>query len=319
MEETAVKAIFFVDTVYLMRLKQQAAEIPVCADDFKKVSGQLQTLIRKGHYVFPHIHPHWLDAVYLEDTNQWQLNNIFKYRFSNISRDEQRLVFKGSYDVLQEIISEVSPDYIIDTHRAGGWSVQPFSNFCTYFEEFGFKYDFSVLDKYYMFTGAQFFDYSAIPDKNIYRFDSDVTIEVPDGKYIEFVNSTIRVRPLIKIFDHLLLKLIYKVSNDITYGSGRGQSARRINTAQPVSDQGFDMTNVKNQYIAVEQMSFLKLSSYLNYMKNHNYMHFVSHPKMVTEHNLRTFLKFLKKITKLYSIESDFKKMFFCYFSVLVC
>lgn len=309
MDETSVKAVFFVDSVYLMRLKKQGETHTACTIDFKKIELQLQELIRKGHYVYPHIHPHWLDAVYLPDKNEWQLDNIVKYRFCNITKAEQRQVFEGSLNILKEIIHVVDPGYVIDAHRAGGWSVQPFTNFYPLYNEFKFKYDFSVINRFYMFTRAQYFDYSAIPEKDIYFFEDDVAVEKPDGKFIEFVNSTLRVKPYMKFFDRLLLKLLFKMGNDYSFGRGSGQVASRINTAQPVSADGFDMTNYEYQYIAAEQMSFIKKSTYLNFIKTHDYMHFVSHPKMVTRHNLTVFRKFLLEICSLYKIETDFKKM----------
>jgi len=309
MEEAGVRSIFFVDSVYLMRLQDQAKTVKACEIDFNKISSQLQELVRKGHYVYPHIHPHWLDAIYLQDKNEWQLGNNEKYRFSNISAGERSKVFRGSYEVLKEIISAVDPGYEINAHRAGGWSVQPFANFRPFYEEFNFKFDFSVLEKFYMFTFAQYFDYSAIPDKHIYNFDDDVTVEDPRGRFIEFVNSTIRITPSIRFFDRLLIKLLYKVANDYSYGRGTGQAASRINDTKPVSDRGFDMTNNEFQYIAVEQLSFIKIKAYKAYLKNHDYMHMVSHPKMVTRHNLNTFRKFLRHIAKDYSLETDFKKM----------
>jgi hypothetical protein len=309
MDEFGVKSAFFIDTVYLMRLKQQAETVKACADDLIKIKLQLQEIVRKGHYIYPHIHPHWLDAVYLRATNEWNLDNIEKYRFTNVSKEEQRVIFKASYDILKDIVNEINPSYQIDAHRAGGWSVQPFTNFKPLYEEYNFKYDFSVIDRYYMFTEAQFFDYSAIPRKKIYRFEDDVTVESDKGKFIEFVNSTLRVRPHIKFFDRLMLKILYKVGRDYSYGKGSGQAASRIATAKPVSDEGFDMTNNNFQYIAAEQLSFIKKTTYLSYIKNHDYMHFVSHPKMVTSHNLTSFRKFLKNVVKNYTVETDFKKM----------
>src|SRR4051812_11803887 len=62
MEEAKVKSIFFVDSVYLMRLKKQAETVEECQVDYEKITKQIRELIKKGHYVFPHIHPHWLDA-----------------------------------------------------------------------------------------------------------------------------------------------------------------------------------------------------------------------------------------------------------------
>jgi hypothetical protein len=310
MEEAGMKSIFFVDSVYLMRLKEQALTVKNCENDYNKIASQLRELIRKGHYVYPHIHPHWLDAVYHAGKNEWQLSRNEKYRFSSLTPAEQRNVFKGSYEVLKEILIAEDPGYEINAHRAGGWSVQPFTNFKPFYEEYKFKYDFSVLSRFYMFTMAQYFDYSCIPDKNIYRFDEDVTREMEHGKFIEFVNSTIIIKPALRFFDRLLIKVLYKVAKDYSYGKGTGQAATRVYDSKPVSDKGYDMTDNSHQYIAIEQLSVIKMKAYLSFFKANDYMHFVSHPKMVTDHNLNTFSRFLKKVQRDYRPETDFKKMF---------
>ena len=90
---------------------------------------QIQKIIAEGHYVFPHIHPHWLDAVPHQQKGQWSLTDYSKYRFHNISKQQQEELFDKSVKLLYEIILPVSPTYKINAYRAGGWSIQPFSDF----------------------------------------------------------------------------------------------------------------------------------------------------------------------------------------------
>ena len=42
-----------------------------------------------GHYVFNHIHPHWVDAVYDEQKNEWTLLNDSKYAFESLTEQER--------------------------------------------------------------------------------------------------------------------------------------------------------------------------------------------------------------------------------------
>src|SRR5262245_49236870 len=76
-------AIFFLDTVWFRRIQAEAS----CDEDVSKVREQLVQIIRDGHYVFPHIHPHWIDARFDKSTGQWMLGDISKYRFSNVDRE----------------------------------------------------------------------------------------------------------------------------------------------------------------------------------------------------------------------------------------
>jgi hypothetical protein len=109
MAKHKIRSVFFVDTTYLLRLKKQAENSTQCAADFKTVATQLTDLVKQGHFVYPHVHPHWLDAIYDEKTNQWQLNDTAKYRFHNISDSEKAMVFNGSVKILEEILLPFLP------------------------------------------------------------------------------------------------------------------------------------------------------------------------------------------------------------------
>jgi hypothetical protein len=62
--------------------------------------------------------------------------------------------------------------------------------------------------------------------------------------------------------------------------------------------------------ISVDYLNYIKVQEYKNYLKSNNYIHFISHPKMLSEHSLVQFSNFLSHITKKYRVETDYKKMF---------
>ena len=137
------KTIFFVDTAYLLKLME--GETNESSDDFRNIVSQLVELIRAGHYVFPHLHPHWKDAQYDEKNNQWKLENLESYRFHNLNENEKDILFEGSIHIIKELQNEAGIFYPIDAYRAGGWCLQPFNDFKPYFKKHGIKFDFSVL------------------------------------------------------------------------------------------------------------------------------------------------------------------------------
>lgn len=303
------KAIFFVDTTYLLQLKKNINLYAACKNDFEKVAGQLQNMIKAGHYVFPHLHPHWLDAEYSPETNEWRLNIISKYRFHNITEEERNYVFDESVQLLKKIIHPVNSHYTIDCYRAGGWCIQPFTDFKPYFEKHDFKYDMSVLGGFYFFSTVQYFDFSSAPKKNIYRFEDDVVIEKPDGKFTQFNISSIQINDTTRILDKIWLKYIFKIKGDHTFNRGCGQIAEKGDMQKPVSVQGHDILSSTKERIAVELLTMIKLPAYLKFLDVNDYMHFISHPKMLTQHNLKMFDKFLRKVNSKYEIETDFRKM----------
>ncbi len=309
LERFGMRAIFFVDTTYLLRLKQQSETTPKCAEDFNKISLQLCTLVEKGHYVFPHLHPHWLDAEYLKDSNQWRLNSTKKYIFRNISTNERNFVFDGSVNLLKEILHHRFPDYKINAFRAGGWSIQPFTDFIPYFEKHGFRYEFSVLGGFYQFTDAQYFDFSLAPEKPVYSFKNDICLEDTSGPYVQFNISSIAISSFTSFLNKVWLKLHMKITNDHTFHKGEGQPSRIMNDIKPASARGKNIAEPGNERVAIELLTLVKLNAYNKFIEENNYMHFISHPKMITAHNMSVFNKFLEKASKNYTIESDFHKM----------
>jgi hypothetical protein len=304
-----IHAVFFVDTTYLLRLKQQSQTSPACKKDFETVADQLRNLVKIGHYVFPHVHPHWLDAEYLPEINQWRLNNISKYRFHNISESERTHVFDGSVKILQDILLPHFPNYKVDAYRAGGWGIQPFEDFLPYFKKHQIKYEFSVLGGIYQFTDAQYFDFSNASTKTIYRFSKDVCLEDPDGEFIQYNISSIKISPFASFLNKIWIKILFKVFKDHTFLRGEGQPSRVITGNKPSSSVGSDLSNTVWERISVELLTAVKLNSYQEFLDKNRYMHFISHPKMINNHNLTVFNKFLKVAFEKYSVETDFYNM----------
>jgi hypothetical protein len=309
LEKHRIHAVFFVDTTYLLRLKEQANHSTACKEDFNKISEQLCELLEMGHFVYPHIHPHWLDAVYFEDGNYWKLDNVSHYRFHNIAEQERIHVFNGSFDLLKSIIHPKFPNYQVDAFRAGGWCIQPFIDFAPYFKANGVKYDFSVLGNFYQFTDAQYFDFSVFPQKNIYRFETDVCVEDVTGKLIEFNISSIEIPHLLSIANKLWLKLQFRLLNDHTFQLGAGQASNEILGLKPVSVNGKNLSNTAWERVSIELLTIMKLNNYLQFIESNRYMHFISHPKMITRHSLKVFDKFLITVFDKYSVETDFHMM----------
>jgi hypothetical protein len=273
------------------------------------VSLQIQDMVREGHYVFPHIHPHWLDAQYLPDKHEFVLTNVARYRFHNLDLQDRDQVFSDSMHIIEKIIRPVNPDIVINGYRAGGWSIQPFIDLKPYFDKYKIKYDFSVMGGSYQFSNAQYFDFSDAPSKPVYQFNDDIVKEDIEGPFTELTGSVIKVKSYIKLMDKVHRKLLYKFVKDHTYGKGIGQQSKILKDLQPRSLNGFPTKDKKHEYIAVEMLSVVKLQSYLEFFREEEYMHFVSHPKMLSNHNLYILDKFLEMVFHDYTIETDFIKI----------
>ncbi len=295
---TLQNAIFFVDTSYLYRLKY--IESSACRADLKLIEDQLIHIINNGHYVFPHIHPHWLDAIYIDKVNQWDLSNHSKYRFHNINEKEREVLFAESISILNKLIAKSNRKYDLNSYRAGGWSIQPFSDFKPYFIKYNMKNDFSVVKGFKNLSQAQYMDFINCPLKNIYNFDDEVNVEVSTGQFTEYTISTISRKLTNKLSSLIWEKILWRIGSR-SYGDG---------ISMVMTDQ--DHKNLKEfgsfekEFLAIELLHAFKLNAYKKFISDNHYTHFISHPKMLSEHNLSTFDRLLRYLTSNFTLQTDF-------------
>lgn len=303
------KAVFFVDATYLCRLKEQGKTNPECLEDLKEIGNQLIEMVKAGHYVQPHIHPHWLDAIYDPTTREFDLLNISRYRFHQLSNVDKKEVFTSSVQILKDIILPHFPNYKINAFRAGGWSIQPFSDIKDQFIEHGILYDLTVVNGLYQFSNAQFFDYSDAPKDHVYHFENKVVEVDPNGKFIQIGSSLIPISRNLDILDRIYKKLLNIFNLDKDYGMGEGQASYPIEGHQPRSTKGISVFSRTHEVASFENLSLMKLYIYKQHLIQTNFLHLVSHPKMLGRHNLYIFDKFLKSVYKNHKIETDYMKI----------
>jgi hypothetical protein len=105
-------------------------------------------------------------------------------------------------------------------------------------------------------------------------------------------------------FKNKIINKILWYRNDRGFGDGLSASTGSDIIAPHKTD-----ASIYSEMISVELLNRPKLPFYLKYLDQHDYMHFISHPKMLTRHNLKTLRKFLEKATSGYDLETNYKKM----------
>jgi hypothetical protein len=286
LEKYRAQAIFFVDTLYLENLKKHDVNA------FDLIVNQLQVAYSKKHVIFPHIHPHWLDAVFEEKTRTFSLKNITRYSLSSLTDEDIHRLFKESIDFLKQI----GISYDVWGYRAGGWCIQPFSLFKMAFKEQHINYDFSVLPGYQNEHPNQKFDFSNVKMHTPYFFEDDVTINGSNGNFVEFPISTISYGAPTLLADKFVRKYLWK-TNDRGYGDGTSAQTKGLRSVSP-----------DKEMISIDVLTISKLNGCKKFLKENDYMHWISHPKMFTKHGLRTFDKFLNYAESNYTIEYNLKK-----------
>lgn len=298
------KALFFVDTTYIMRLVERREEKAL--RDYRQIYEQLCHLLKKGHLILPHIHPHWLDAIYHSSTNQWELRSIEKYRFHHIDEQTRDELFAFSMSFIQGLQEKTGITYAIDGYRAGGWCLQPFSDFSSLFKKYGIGYDFSVLKNFKNTSPEIYYNYTKMPRKAIYRFSESIEQEDHQGPFKEFSISYIEIsnRLVHRLFSKWLA--ILGITN-----LGDGVSVKK--TEEQVIKESEDRLDPKAtghlEMVSIELLKTTKLAAYKKLIHYNTFTHFISHPKMLSSHNLNSFARLLTHLQKRYKVQTDYKLM----------
>ncbi|HQN15269.1 MAG TPA: hypothetical protein PLB59_01425 [Bacteroidales bacterium] len=299
------KAVFFIDTSYLYRLEEIGKTNPLATQDFNKIKEQLVLMVKEGHYLFHHIHPHWLDAQYHEDINQWSLSNTNRFAIPCLNDNEKGVLFSYSDKFLSEIIIMAGSSNKPNGYRAGGLFIEPFSCFKPYFESFNIIHDFSVSPKEKI-DGDKFgYDFTKCPTDRFYSFNDDITAEDSNGKFIEFPISSIKIMGVTKICNSLYYRLYLKKGRDCQLGDGLSV-AKVVGISMPLKP-------IKNYFIAelglsIEMLNIVLLPLYKRTIKQRQYIHFLSHPKLQTVESLRMMNKLLRFCNKNFECEYDFAR-----------
>lgn len=281
--------VFFVDTIGIQKMGQ----IKSLGDDVKAIHDQLKALYKDGHYIFPHLHPHWLDAQFISNINQFDLSNLSKYSIASLKNDQIAELFAHSIQFLKSIgIQHTNFGY-----RAGGWCIQPFSKFQSAFSNNSIYYDFSVMPGYINNDSSQGFDFSTITRNEPYRFSEEPETEYSKGSFVEFPISTTKLERMEVFTDKLWRKYLWKLG-DKGYGDGLSAKTSVLKSVKP-----------NHEMLSIELLTYPKVSNYKNFLKKHTYMHWISHPKMFTKHGLNLFSNFLVFANSNYKVEYNFINM----------
>jgi peptidoglycan/xylan/chitin deacetylase (PgdA/CDA1 family) len=294
------KAIFFVDMLYVCRLKGATITSAAAKGDFEKIESQLVRAAEEGHYIFNHLHPHWLDAQYNEARNEWTLTDDSKYCFESLTETDRARVFEMTMGLLNEILGKASKKHAPEGYRAGGLYIQPFSSFKKYFDQYGIRSDFSVLRNATgkLEHGNFGFDFSTVT-KNVYRFANDITQNDPNGSYTEYAMKFVDIPFVYRIMNSLHYRLFAKSESYKRYGDG-------VSTSNKIS-MSQKKALASTETFAVEMLNAVKMPLYLKEAQQNGYLHLLSHPKLVSDYNLQVFDKLLSKLGK-NNVEFDFKK-----------
>lgn len=221
MDSAGFKGNFFIDWQMIKYLKEANTERTT--SDYNKIVNQLKDMVRRGHRIELHIHPHWVDAKYNGD-GTWDFSEFNHYSLNSFTEEEVTDMFIEGTNLLESIAREVFPDYKIIAFRAGGWAIQPFSKLKKGFLKAGIKIDSSVAKGSYGENKYSYYDFRKLEVNTDYqyRFSSDITKEDLKGVFIEVPISSYHRLFINKVSDKLF-RIFFKSSKIISDGTHERQ------------------------------------------------------------------------------------------------
>ncbi len=225
LREYGCKMTIFWDIMHFYRLKELESEVKDLRFDREIIEKQIRWLIREGHDVQLQIYPHWLDAIY--KNNRW----YFSYnRFSlarlwdNPDADDVQTVMgciTKAKNLMEEICRKEDPTYRVRAFRAGGYRVEPFERIAEALYANNILVDSSAAYGMKSRTPISPFDFTRLPRYLHYRFDNNLLIHNPEGRFWEFTKETIKVPFYMRFFFYFLRSFFYK-------GKGRFGDGKRL-------------------------------------------------------------------------------------------
>lgn len=207
MDKNGLQGNFFVDYLmfkYLESIQEQRAQA-----DLRLLKDQIRDMVRRGHRIELHLHPHWIDAKYNGD-GTWNYADFTHYSLSSLDEDTIVRMFKEGSEYLNNLAREVVPEYCICAFRAGGWAIQPFSKIKKGFMAAGIRIDSSVAVGMYDRNQYSYYDFTNAPHREKWCFEDDIC-RSQSGSFMEIPITTVRRTFINKLTDFLMRKVTRKL------------------------------------------------------------------------------------------------------------
>ena len=289
LDKHGIKAVFFIDILFLNRLKTENL-----TEEFQLIKNNIQDLIRNNHQIELHLHPHWMDAKYNFSNCTWDLSNYTNYRLHALDQKQLKNVFNLGYELLLKIGKEVDDQFSLTAFRAGGLCIQPFSKIKPLLLNHNIRIDSSVAPTFSSDSKTHFYNFINAPFLDRYSFSDDPCSPNSLGKFVEF--------PILhykKSFIHKVFSKIKKGPNSINqiYGDGKAASPEFKKSKSILTKFKSDkyLFSLDGDYD--EALLLKKIKS----TKNQN-ITILSHPKLMSKQSLKT-------IEMLVNAGYKFKKM----------
>ena len=280
LDKCNIKASFFVDSGYIIKLDEYRKKYDILEDDYQKLISQIKGLSDSGHDIQLHIHPHWEDSYY--EGGRWVIDTA-RYRIYDFSKDDVVDLVSRYKNVLTSLTSKEPFAY-----RAGGWCIQPFKHIMDALRLNKVWLDSTLFQNGKNDSVTHFFDFKGMPDKTLWRFEDNPLIENPNGYFTEVPISSYRVSPL--FFWKLAFYKKFGADKYKPFGDGSAAGGSRLDKLRMLTKYTNSVVSVdgyKASYLDQAYKQFLKKTDHKNFV-------IIGHPKAMSEYSLEKLGQFIQ-------------------------
>lgn len=284
-DRQGIKATFFVDAAYLLRLRELQSEYPVLQQDLAKVLDQIRDIVRRGHSIGLHIHSQWYYSTF--DGDKWTID-FEHYKLSDMPLREADEKFQSSLDLLNSIANTE-----IKSFRGGGFSIQDYSSFPAIMIKNGIVNDTTATYKGKLKTKLHNYDYSTLKSSDHYHFNEDITVPEENGVMTEYPIATVKENYLVYCYKRFRYS---KVADNLNWGNGGDlpQKARIGFIKNIIRKLSWNL----RVGASIDYQSYFHLRHVYKSLKNkgRNDMVVLGHPKNLSPASLRYFERFVMDV-----------------------
>jgi hypothetical protein len=291
LEKHSIKAVFFIDTTFIFHLKKIINKYPNAKYDYEMILDQLHKINLNGHYLFHHLHPHWYDAEYNSTNNCWDLSNHSRYNLYEINNNLQQELFEFSNSFLNSIINR---EQKYSGFRFGGLQSSNSEIVLHFLKKYNIKYEFSIVKNQQL--------------KDNYMFSTNPRIIDENGFFKEFTITTLNIRFLNRILNAFNYRWNKSKRFNIIFGDGLG---KHYNSG--INNSNSFLKRIKSKFLmkmlhSMEILNPVTNKIIINQLKNLDYIHFLSHPKLISKYSIQQFDTLINNIKKAHKVEFNFEK-----------
>lgn len=274
-----VKLTFFIDIGFIIKLEENKVNFPHLEKQYDSVIAQIKQIVFEGHDCQLHIHPHWEKAIYAG--SKWVFDYSF-YKLSDFDQVEIDQIFTRYKQRLENLTTRK-----VHSFRAGGWCIQPFSNFRSSFEKNEILIDSSVFAGGKQIDRNYYYDFTKTPNKDSWRFSTDVCVEDKEGEFYELMISsyTYTFWFFWKLF--ILGNLFPKIHKPI----GNGKPMPSALTRKRLLTENHTMCANIDGFFSSKLQKVVSTNQHMGYKNTL----FLGHPKALTPYSIKTLKKFILK------------------------